>query len=118
MTQKLYKTDLTNEEWKIIEPFIPQPKQGGRPREVNIRLVVDGIFYRLRTGCSWEMLPKEYGKCKTIYGYFNEWSKDGNWKAINDELVAKVRLKEGRGEQPTLAIIDSQSMKTTQKKPV
>ena len=116
MTEKLYKTDLNNEEWKIIEKLIPQAKKGGRPRKINIRSVINGIFYRLRTGCSWEMLPKDYGKCKTIYGYFNEWSKDETWKTINDALTAKYRLKMGKEEQPTLAIIDSQSVKTIQKK--
>ena len=118
MTEKLYKTDLTNEEWKIIEPLIPEAKAGGRPREVNPRKVINGIFYRLRTGCSWAMLPKDYDPYQTVYDYFNKWSKDGRWKTINDKLIADYRLKVGRSEEPTLAIIDSQSVKTTQKKPV
>ena len=105
MTEKLYKTDLTNEEWKIIEPLIPEAKAGGRPREVNPRKIINGIFYRLRTGCSWAMLPKDYDPYQTVYDYFNKWSKDGTWKTINDKLIADYRLKVGRSEEPTLEAV-------------
>jgi putative transposase len=96
MTGKLYKTDLSNEEWKIIEPLIPSLKSGGRPRKVNLRKTTNGIFYRLRTGCSCAMLPKNYGPHQTVYDYFNKWCKDETWKAISNKLNAANRLRMGK----------------------
>lgn len=110
-----YPTDLTDAQWAIIEPLIPPPKVGGRERTVDIRSVINGIFYLLRSGCVWRLLPHDYPKWQTVYDYFTRWKKDGTWKKIHDELRDQVRLKAGKKKQPTAGIIDSQSVKTTEK---
>jgi len=115
MNRKPYPTDLNDEEWKILEPLIPPAKSGGRPRSVNIREVLNAIFYRMRTGCAWDMLPHDFPPTKTVYDYFNQWSEDGTWEQINALLVREVRVAEGRDPEPSAAIIDSQSVKTTEK---
>jgi putative transposase len=107
-----YQTDLSDQEWKILEPLIPPAKAGGRPRKQDMRKIVNAIYYLLRTGCAWEMLPKDFPPKSTVFHYFNTWRKNGTWKNINDALVAQVRHLEGRQEQPTAGIIDSQSVKT------
>lgn len=113
--RKSYPTDLTNKQWKLLASFIPSPKTGGRNRKVDIREVINAVFYLLRSGCAWRMLPNDFPKWRTVYGYFNEWKKDGIWKTIHDSLREKVRLQEGRNKQPSAGIIDSQSVKTTEK---
>ncbi len=110
-----YPTDLTDKQWAIIEPLIPPPKVGGRERTVDIRSVINGIFYLLRSGCTWRLLPHDYPKWKTVYYYFTKWKKDGTWKKIHDELRRKVRVKAGKKPEPTAGVIDSQSVKTTEK---
>ena len=114
-TQQRYPSDLSDEEWAILEPLIPPPKPGGRPRRVKMREVLNGIFYLLKSGCQWRMLPKEFPKWKTVHDYFSKWSKDGTWQRLNRRLREQVRLKEGREASPSAAIIDSQSVKTTEK---
>ena len=99
----------------MLEPLIPAAKPGGRPRSVKMREVVNGIFYLLKSGCQWRMLPKEFPKWKTVHDYFSKWSKDGTWQRLNGQLREQVRLKEGRQASPSGAIIDSQSVKTTEK---
>lgn len=116
MTRKAYKSDLTNEEWTIIEPLIPPAKPGGHPRTVDMREVVNAIFYLLRTGCSWEMLPHDFPPYSTVYYYFRRWQRRGLWEQINQVLRDQVRIKQGKAPQATAAIIDSQSVKTTEKK--
>jgi putative transposase len=116
MTRKAYKSDLTNEEWRIIEPLIPPPKSGGHPRTVDMREVVNAIFYLLRTGCSWEMLPHDFPPYSTVYYYFRRWQRRGLWEQINQVLREQVRMKQGTSPQATAAIVDSQSVKTTEKK--
>lgn len=115
MTRKAYKSDLSDEEWRIIEQLIPPPKSGGHPRTVDMREVVNAIFYLLRTGCSWEMLPNDLPRYSTVY-YFRRWQKHGVWEQINQVLREQVRMKQGKSHQATAAIIDSQSVKTTEKK--
>lgn len=115
MQNQKYATDLTDEQWAILASCIPEGKPGGRPRSVDIRHVVNAIFYLLRTGCSWRMLPNDYPEWKTVYYYFSRWKKNGTWKKIHDALRGKVRKKAGKAEQPTAGIIDSQSVKTTEK---
>jgi putative transposase len=113
--RKKYATDLTDEQWKIIAPLIPPAKSGGRERETDIREVLNAIFYLLKSGCQWRMIPNDFPKWQTVYDYFRKWKKDGTWKKIHDKLRDKVRLKAGKKKQPTAGIIDSQSVKTAKK---
>jgi putative transposase len=110
-----YPSDLTDAQWKRIEPMIPKVKPGGRPRTNDMREVVDGILYLVRSGCSWRMLPREFPPWGTVHYYFWKWRRCGVWKKIHDRLREQVREKEGRSASPTAAIIDSQSVKTTEK---
>lgn len=113
MKQKRYSTDQTNGEWKHIKGLIPKAKKGGRRRTTNLREVVNAIFYLIRGGISWQMLPNDFPPAKTVYDYFRKWRLQGVWKAIHDRLRDKVRLSAGRKPQPTAGILDSQSVKTT-----
>jgi putative transposase len=113
--RKRYTSDMSDKQWAVIREMIPEAKPGGRPREVNIREVLNGIFYRLKNGCTWENLPKDFPNCKTVFDYFRKWSLDGTIESIHAALREKVRKKAGKKEQPTAGIIDSQSVKTTQK---
>lgn len=113
--RKAYLTDLSEGEWTLVAPLIPPAKLGGRPRSVDMREILNALFYRLRTGCSWEMLPHDLPPHQTVYEYFNQWSKDGTWAQINDRLVRRVRQQAGRDPEPSAAILDSQSVKTDQK---
>ena len=118
MKRKSYPTDLNNAEWQILEPLIPPAKFGGRPREVNIREIVNAIFYWLRSGCSWEMLPHDLPNYKTVYGYYVQWRDHEIFQQLNDTLRRKLRKAAGRNEDPSAAILDSQSVKTTETKGV
>ena len=113
--RKPYPSDLSDAEWEILKPLIPAAKRGGRPRKVNMREVLNGIFYVLKSGCQWKMLPRDFPPKGTVYDYFNKWRKDGTWTRMNAELREQVREKMGRNEQPSGASIDSQSVKTTEK---
>ncbi len=115
MNRKSYPTDFTDKEWKIVEPLIPPPKTGGRPRETDVREVLNAIFYLLRSGCAWRLLPHDFPPWGTVYTYFRQWKKDGTWKTIHDTLHEKCRKQDGRESEPSAAIIDSQSVKTTEK---
>lgn len=111
MEGKAYPSDVNDIEWLILEPLIPPPKQGGRRREVNMREIINGIFYVLRGGNSWRMMPHDLPPWSTVYGYFRQWRDDGTWERMNDALREAVRLQAGREAQPSAAIIDSQSVK-------
>ncbi len=89
--RKGYRTDLSDQEWKILEPLIPPAKPGGRPRKQNMRELINAIFYLLRAGCAWDMLPKDFPPKSTVFYYFNAWRKDGTWKMFNDMLRNRVR---------------------------
>lgn len=115
MNRKAYPTDLKDAEWEILKPLLPEAKPGGRPRKVDLREVLNAIFYRERAGCSWDLLPHDLPPPKTVYDYFNQWSQDGTWEKINGLLVRRVRQAEGRNPEPSAAIIDSQSVKTTER---
>lgn len=109
-----YPTDLSKKKWKVVQGLIPAPKTMGRPREVNMRRVLDALLYMVRAGCAWRLLPREhFPPWETVYGYFRQWSKDGIWQRIHDTLRAQVREKAGRHKHPTAGSIDSQSVKTT-----
>ena len=115
MSRKAYPTDLKDAEWEILRPLLPDAKPGGRPRRVDLREILNAIFYRERTGCAWDMLPHDLPPAKTVYAYFNPWSADGTWERLNGILVRRGRQSEGRDAEPRAAIIDSQSVKTTEK---
>ncbi len=113
--RRKYETDLTDEQWHIIAPLIPKSKPGGRPRSVDAREIIDAIFYLLKSGCTWRLLPNDFPDWRIVYCYFTTWKKDGTWKTMHDKLRDKVRLKAGKKKQPTAGIIDSQSVKTAKK---
>ena len=116
MNRKPYPSDLNDIEWLILEPLIPPAKRGGRIRRVNMREIVNAIFYVLRSGCAWRMLPHDFPPWQTVYGYFRTWRKGGVWEAMNDALREAVRQEAGRETEPSAAIIDSRSVKTTEVK--
>jgi len=115
MTRKSYASDLNDQEWERLEPLIPLAKSGGRKRTTQMREVMNAIFYVLKTGCQWDMLPHEFPPKGTVYDYFNKWSKDGTLERMNAKLRVQVRLAAGREATPSAAILDSQSVKTTEK---
>ncbi len=110
---QLYPSDLTNRQWKHIKEHIPPPKTGGRPRELDMRLVLNAILYVVVGGIQWRMLPREYPKWKSVYHYFRQWRKDGTWERLHDTLRARLRQKLGKHKHPTAGCLDSQSVKTT-----
>jgi transposase len=111
---KTYPSDLTDEQWAVLEPRIPPCKHGGRHRTVDIRRVVNGILYRNKAGCQWRMLPKDFPPWGTVYYYFALWRDDGTLKAINDFLRNWVRVLAGRDANPKSGNIDSQTVKSTE----
>jgi putative transposase len=110
---QLYPTDLTDSQWRIIEPLIPAAKSGGRPRCLEMRQVVNALLYVTVGGIQWRLLPKEYPKWQSVYTYFRRWRDDGTWRRMHDTLRAEVRRKAGRHKHPTAGCLDSQSVKTT-----
>lgn len=112
--RKPYPTDLSEAEWQRIEPYLPLPKPGGRPRLHPLREILNAIFYIVRSGCTWRMLPHDFPPWQTVYHYFRLWRQDGTWEQINAALREEVRIAEGRDPQPSAAILDSQSVKTTE----
>lgn len=113
--RKAYPTDLTDEQWAIVEPLIPPAKHGGRPRTIPMREVINTILYLNRSGCQWDMLPHDLLPKSTVYDYFAEWRDDGTWERFVDALRAQVRTQAGREATPSAASIDSQSVKTTER---
>ena len=107
-----YDTDLSDEQWLILEPLIPKAKTGGRPRSTNIREVVNALFYLLRAGCAWRLLPHDFPQWQTVYFYFRAWENDGTWEKLNQVLRETLREIAGRNAHPSAACVDSQSVKT------
>jgi putative transposase len=112
--RKPYPSDLTDEQWAALKPLIPPAKPGGRPREVDMREVVNTLFYQARSGCQWDMLPHDLLPKSTVWDYFAAWRDDGTWQGLVDALRRKVRRAEGRDPTPSGAAIDTQSVKTTE----
>lgn len=114
-----YATDTSDAEYAVIEPLIPASKwgsrRGGRPEEYPRREILNGIRYVLRTGCAWRLMPHDLPPWSTTYHYFRRWKNDGTWERIHDQLRGDLREAEGRERQPSAAVIDSQSVKTTEK---
>lgn len=115
MARTPYPTDLTDEQWAIIGPMIPPEKPGGRHRSVEMREVFDGINYLVRTGCQWRAIPHDLSNWHTCRHYYDRFRADGTWEKVHDALRRQVRREAGRDEQPSAAVIDSQTVKTVEK---
>ena len=109
-----YASDLKDEEWALVAPFMPPPRRMGRPRKVDLREVVNAILYLASTGCQWRMLPKDFPPVSTVQRYFYDWRDGGLWREISNMLVMRARELAGREASPTAGVIDSQSVKTTE----
>ena len=113
--RKPYPSDLSDAEWKILEPLLPPEKPGGRHRGYALREIINGIEYLIRVGGAWRSLPHDLPHWQSVYHYFRLWKRDGTWLRIHDHLHEEVRRQMGRDVQPSAAVIDSQSVKTTEK---
>jgi putative transposase len=113
MKTRRYATDLTDEQFALVEPFLPPPKKMGRP-PANLREVINGILYLLRTGCQWRMLPKDFPPWSTVHTWYRRWRKGGLWDRLHEALRQQVRAQAGRDPSPRTSAIDSQSVKTTE----
>ena len=111
--RRAYQTDLSDVEWSYIEPYLPTSTAPGRPRVHTLREIVDAIFYIVRSGCAWRLLPHDFPPWKTVHHYFRTWRKDGTWERMHATLRKRVRVRLKRNPQPSAAIVDSQSIKTT-----
>jgi transposase len=110
-----YPSDLTDVEWGFVRPLIPPARRGGGKRRVSIREVMNGLMYVLSTGCQWRAIPKDFPPKSTVYGYFDLWTYDGTLERIHHALYVRCREAEGREASPTVAVIDSQSVKSAEK---
>ena len=115
MDRKAYPSDLNDAEWALMAPFIPDADPGGRPREVDMREVLNAIFYVLKSGIQWDMLPHDFPPKGTVYHYYNTWRKEGTWQRLNAALRGELRQALGRDATPSAGIADSQSVKTSAK---
>ncbi len=110
-----YESDMTDYQWQLIKPLLPLEHEGpGRPIKLDMRQVVNAIFYVLRAGCQWENLPKNYPNHNSIYYHYRKWSLDGTWAGVNEALRQQERERQGRQPEPSASILDSQSVKTTE----
>jgi putative transposase len=113
MESKRYPTDLSDEEWCCIRPHLPEPTREGRPRLHGLRPILDAVFYVLKSGCPWRWLPKDFPPWKTVYDWFRRWRIDGTFERLNAELRERLRTRLGRDPDPSAAIVDSQTVRTT-----
>jgi putative transposase len=111
MIQRIYPTDMTDEQWQVLEPMLPAPKPRGR-KPTHRRRILNGLLYMVRAGGAWRLLPKEYGPWETVYGYFWRWRRDGLWELIHGILRTFVRRQAGKRAQPTAAILDRQTVRS------
>src|SRR5512143_3455055 len=109
-----YPTDLAEAEWVVLEPLLPAAKPGGRPRTTSLRRVINAIFYVLRSGCQWRLLPTDFPPYQTVYDYFRTWRFTRAWERLHDTLRGEVCEAAGRTREPSAGIIDSQTVKTTE----
>jgi putative transposase len=113
MASRRYPSDLSDEEWRLLEPHLPAPKRRGRPRLHSPRQIVNAVFYVLKSGCQWRMLPREFPPWKTVFHYFRAWRLDGTWERMNQAMRRRLRERLGRHPEPSAGIVDAQSVKTT-----
>ena len=113
MESRRYPTDLSDDEWRCISPHLPEPAGWGRPRLHGLRAILDAVFYVLKSGCPWRLLPRDFPPWKTVYDWFRKWRIDGTFERLNAALRERVRTRSGRNPQPSAGIVDSQSAKTT-----
>ena len=115
MPNKHYDTNLSDAAWALVAPLLPSARPGGRPRTTDTRAVVNAIFYLLRTGCQWRLLPGEFPAWGTVYHYFRTWKDMGVWTCLQREIYEQTRLAAGRNPCPSVVIMDGQSVKTTER---
>ena len=111
--RRAYPSDVTDEEWAILEPLMPRAKPEGRPQEIERREIVDAILYVLRSACPWRYLPHEFPRWFTAYAYFRRWKRDGTWERVHHAIRCELRVAVGREPEPSAAVLDSQSIKTS-----
>src|SRR5438874_11670417 len=112
MRTQRYDTDLTDEQFALVEPFLPKPKRTGRP-PADLREVLNAILYLVRSGCQWRLLPHDFPPWSTVHTWYRRWRRDGTWERLNEALRQQVRLQAGRDPSPRSSAADSQSVKTT-----
>jgi transposase len=113
--RRRYPTDLTDQEWALLAPLIPAPKPGGRPAVHDRRELVDAMLYLVRSGCAWRLLPHDFPPWQTVYHYWRLWQRQGRWERVLAALREQERSRQGRNPTPSAVILDSQSVKTTEK---
>ena len=113
-TRARYPSDVSDAEWAIIEPLVTEKAKTGRPRSVDMREIWNAVMYLNRSGCQWRYLPKDFADYRHVWYYFDKWTNDGLFERINTKLRKRVRVAEGRDPEPSAALIDSQSVKTTE----
>jgi len=111
--RKPYRTDLSDAEWTYIQPHLPAPKGHGRPRTHDLREILDAVFYLLKSGCQWRLLPHDFPRWPTVYHYFRTWRIDGTWERINRAIGQRLRVRLNSDPQPSAGVVDSQSVKST-----
>lgn len=115
MARRGHATDLTDARWAVLEPHLPAARTRGRPRRADLRAVTDAILYLLRTGCQWRLLPSSFPPWGTVWWYFRRWRLEGVWVRLHRALHRAARVAKGRNPEPSVVIMDSQSVKTTER---
>ncbi len=113
--RRAYPSDVSDDAWQVLDPLVPAVKSGGRPATHLRREIVNAVLYVLRTGCQWRALPHDFPPWQTVYAYFRTWRRDGTWERIHDALRRQVRRAAGKQPEPSAAVLDSQTVKTTEK---